>query len=119
MRGSRGADVAAARVRPAHKALVADDDVALLRLVQTGRCDAALREASQLGRALEGAPRSAYGVVAGRIETGAGFAIALQRNSPLTPSVDRALKRLRADGKLGRLAKVWLGLDPARLPVLR
>jgi ABC-type amino acid transport substrate-binding protein len=34
-------------------------------------------------------------------------------------AVNRALGRLRADGTLGRLARSWLGLDPARLRVLR
>ena len=119
VRGSRGADVAAARVRPARQALVAAGDDALLRLVQTGRCDAALREAPLLGQALAARPRAAFGPVAGRIETGAAFSVALQKGSPLTSSVDRALRRLRAEGKLGRLAKAWLGLDPGRLRVLR
>ncbi len=34
-------------------------------------------------------------------------------------AVDRALARLRRDGTLDRLARFWLGLDPASLPVLR
>jgi ABC-type amino acid transport substrate-binding protein len=34
-------------------------------------------------------------------------------------AVDRELGRLRRDGTLGRLAKAWLGLDPASLRVLR
>jgi ABC-type amino acid transport substrate-binding protein len=119
VRGSRGADVAAGRVRPGRRAIVAADDATLLRLVQTGRCEAALREAPRLGRELSRSHRGAYGAVAGRIETEAAFAVALQRNSPLTARVDQALRRMRAEGKLGRLAKAWLGLDPARLRVLR
>jgi ABC-type amino acid transport substrate-binding protein len=119
VRRSRGADVAGARVRPVRKTLVAANDAALLRLVQTGRCDAALRETPQLAQALADGDRGAYGPVVGRIETGVAFAIALQRHSPLTAPVDRALQALRADGKLGRLARAWLGLDPARLRVLR
>ncbi len=119
VRGSRGADVAAARVRVRRPALVAAGDKALLRLVQTGRCDAALREAPLLGRALASAHRGAYGPIAGRIETEAAFTVALQKGSPLTPRVDVALRQLRAEGTLGRLAKAWLGIDPARLRALR
>lgn len=119
VRGSRGADTAASRVRPRLKTLRAIDDQALLRLVRTGRCDAALREAPQLGQALARAGRGSFGPVVGRIETEAAFAVALQKGSPLTARVDGALRRLRAAGVLGRLAKTWLGLDPARLRVLR
>lgn len=119
VRGSRGADTAASRVRPRLRTLRASDDQALLRLVRTGRCDAALREAPQLGQALAEAGRGAYGPVAGRIETEAAFAVALEKGSPLTERVNGALRRLRAEGALARLARAWLGLDPSRLPVLR
>ena len=33
--------------------------------------------------------------------------------------VDRALRRMRADGTMHRLARTWLGIDPARLRLLR
>ena len=46
--GSRGA-AAARRVRSAFAPLVAESDAELLRLVQTGRCDVAVREAPLLG----------------------------------------------------------------------
>jgi ABC-type amino acid transport substrate-binding protein len=119
VRGSRGADVAAGRVRPRRRALAARDDGVLLRLVQTGRCEAALREVPQLAEALAARPRGAYGPIAARIGTEAAFAVALPKGSPLTPHVDRALHRLRSDGRLGRLTRAWLGVDPSRLRVLR
>jgi ABC-type amino acid transport substrate-binding protein len=54
------------------------------------------------------------------VESGDGFVVAVSRGGGLDPAaVDRALGRLRADGTLGRLARAWLGLDPARLRVLR
>jgi ABC-type amino acid transport substrate-binding protein len=119
VRGSRGADVAAGRVRPRTRALVARDDAALLRLVRTGRCEAALREVPELAVALATGARGAYGPIAARIDTEAAFAVALPKGSPLTSQVDRALRRMRSDGRLGKLTRAWLGVDPSRLRVLR
>lgn len=117
-RGSRGADAVAGRVRPAAAPLRTDDLESLLRLVQTGRCDAAVADATALALALAGR-RERYGPLVGRIDTGAAYALALERGSPLLPAVDRALARLAADGALRRLAADWLGVDLARVPVLR
>ena len=118
IRGSRGGDVAAHRVRPVAKSLLARDLTELLRWVQTGRCDAAVADGPALGAAVARTPRR-YGRVAGRIETGATFAIALPHGSPLAAGVRRALAALRADGVVTRLARAWLGFDPARLRALR
>jgi ABC-type amino acid transport substrate-binding protein len=58
--------------------------------------------------------------VVGRIRHGKGLAVAVARGGGLTAAeVDRQLARLRHDGTLRRLARTWLGLDPAALPVLR
>jgi ABC-type amino acid transport substrate-binding protein len=118
VRGSRGADVAAQRARPVSGTLLARDVVELLRWVQTGRCDAAVHEAPALGASVVNARRR-YGRLAGRIETGATYAIALPHGSPLAADVGRALAALRADGVVTRLARAWLGFDPARLRALR
>ena len=117
---TRGSDVRAALngVAPASRPLLAMDDRELLGLVQTGRCDAAVREAPLLGAALRRLP-GRYGPVAGRVVTTEGYVAALPRGSDLVDDVDRALVRLRADGTLGRIAKRWLGFDPAGLRVLR
>ena len=118
---TRGSDVRAALdgIAPASPPLRAADDRELLGLVQTGRCDAAVREAPLLGVALRRFP-GRYGPVAGRVAMDRrGFVVALPRGSELVPEVDRALSRLRADGTLRRIAERWLGFDLARLRVLR
>jgi ABC-type amino acid transport substrate-binding protein len=117
-RGTRGAGVIATRIRPALPALVLPDSDALARRVQTGLCDASLVEAAALGSFLAGR-RGRLGPVAGRVETGAGYAVALERGDPLRPRVDAALRALRASGTLARLRQGWLAADPERLPVLR
>jgi polar amino acid transport system substrate-binding protein len=115
--GSRGA-AAARRVRSAFVPLVAEGDAELLRLVQTGRCDAAVREAPLLGAAMRRLG-GRYGPMGGRIETGATWALAVPRGSVIEPDVDRALSRLRRDGTLRRITTRWLGFDPAGLRRLR
>jgi ABC-type amino acid transport substrate-binding protein len=117
-RGRRAADAVAGRVRPRERALLVGSVDALLRKLQTGACDAGLAELSRLGPELEGR-RDLYGGLAGRIETQRAYAVALERNGALLPATDRALRSLRADGTLRRLATAWLGVDQTRLRVLR
>ena len=118
-RGSDALPVVARTVRPVRPPLVAPGRERLRTLLRTGACDAAVVPAWQAG-ALIGGPGRLFGPVAGRIEHGEGLVIAVARGSGLDPAdVDRALRRLRADGSLGRLARSWLGLDPAALRRLR
>ena len=112
------ATVVVGRVRPNLPALLAPNTGAMLRRVQTGACDAAVLDVTELRAALVG-HAGRLGPVAGRIETDVAYAIALEKRSPLTPKVNRALRRLRAGGTLARLRSEWLGGDPLRLPVLR
>jgi ABC-type amino acid transport substrate-binding protein len=91
----------------------------LRTMVRTGACDAALVPAVEAGRFVEGQLRS-FGPVVGRIPRGKGLVIAVPRGAGVdVAAVDRELGRLRRDGTLGRLAKAWLGLDPALLRILR
>jgi ABC-type amino acid transport substrate-binding protein len=91
----------------------------LRTLVRTGACDAALVPAVEAGRFVAGS-RASLGPVVGRIERGKGLVVAVPRGGTVdATAVDRELERLRRDGTLGRLARSWLGLDPASLPVLR
>jgi ABC-type amino acid transport substrate-binding protein len=97
--------------------LLLPDEDALARRLQTGLCDAALVDAARLA-AFTAGRRDRLGLVAGRVETGVGYAIALARGSGLAPRVDVALRRLHADGTLARLRRSSFGVDPLRLPVL-
>ena len=87
--------------------------------LRTGTCDAALVPAVQAGRLLAGR-RGLLGPVVGRVRRGDGIGASVPVGSSLDRrAVDRELARLRRDGTLGRLARLWLGLDPAALAVLR
>lgn len=117
-RGTPAARVIASAIRPSLRPLLLPDADALVRRVQTGLCDAGLVEASSLGRFVAGR-RARLGAVAGRVETGVAYAVALERGDPLRARVDAALRALRADGTLARLRRASLGGDPERLRVLR
>lgn len=113
----RGSDAsrAVSRFHPA-KTELAPGTERLRELVRAGACDAALLPAVDAGRFVRGQA----GVVVGRVERGKGLVVAVPRGAGLDVSVvDRELGRLRRDGTLGRLARTWLGLDPAALRILR
>jgi ABC-type amino acid transport substrate-binding protein len=60
-----------------------------------------------------------YGPLAGRIVTHEKYAVALEKGSPLRPSIDKALRAAIKDGTLKTLRRRWLGVDTAKLPALR
>ena len=108
-RGTRAADAVASLRIPAR--MLAGSRAELARLVRTGRCDVALSDAGDATR-LGGRPVA-------RIESAVGYGIGVSRASGLGASLTRELRILGRNGTLGRLARSWLGLDPARLPRLR
>jgi ABC-type amino acid transport substrate-binding protein len=117
-RGSEAARAATA-VGPRLRPVFVSGVERLRTLVRTGACDAALVPAVEAGRFVAG-QRSSFGSVVGRIQRGSGLTVAVPRGAGVdVAAVDRELARLRRDGTLGRLARSWLGLDPASLPVLR
>jgi ABC-type amino acid transport substrate-binding protein len=119
VRGGDGARVASAVVRPTRAPLLVVGTDRLRTVLRTGACDAALVPAVQAGRFVEG-QRRLFGPVAGRIRHGDGLAAVVATGSGLVvESVNRELARLRRDGTLSRLARAWLGIDPAALRVLR
>jgi polar amino acid transport system substrate-binding protein len=117
-RRSESAVLVSRQVRPTLPPLLAGDAAALVRRIQTGACDAGLVPVTALASALAGR-RDRLGPIVGRIDTDVAYAIALERRSPLTPLVNRALRSLQVDGTLARLRGSWLGGDPLRLPALR
>ena len=118
---SRGSDGVAAltTLRPRTSPLVVVGADRLRDLLRTGACDAALVPSFDVGRFVAG-QRPLLGPVVGRIRRGDGLGIAVRSGGGLdVAAVNRALVGLRRDGTLARLARTWLGLDPAALPRLR
>ena len=118
-RGSDGARSIAGSVHPFVKPILPSSDARLLELVQTGACDAALVEAGSVGQFVAGRG-GILGPVSAKVERGGGYVVAVTRGGPIAVSeVDQALARMRVDGTMHRLARQWLGIDPARLRPLR
>lgn len=115
LRGSDGARALAAAVLPATRPVLVASPTRLLELVRTGACDAALVDAAGVGRFVAG-QGALLGPITARVPFGGGYVVAVTRGGPVAVAdVDRALARMRADGTMHRLAKAWLGIDPARL----
>lgn len=115
--GTNGARTIAS-LAPEAPALKVAGTARLLQLIQTGACDAAVVDAIKAGRITEG-HRALVGPFAARIAHGSGLVVGVSRTSTVpATAVDRIVKRLRANGTLSRLARFWLGVDPAALPVL-
>ena len=118
-RGDGALPIVARAVQPRRAPLVAADRERLRALVRTGSCDAAVLPAYEAGRFVARRPRL-LGPVAGRIAHGKGLVVAVARGSGIAVAdVNRQLAGLRADGTMARLARMWLGHDPARLSRLR
>jgi len=119
VQGSDGARALATVVSPTSAPMLPSTQERLFQLVQTGVCDAALVGAVEVGRFVAG--RGALlGPVSARVALGNGYGVAVPRSSPISVAeVARALRGLRADGTMHRLARRWLTIDPARLRLLR
>lgn len=118
---TRGREAArtASWLRPAQAPIAAPGPARLVRLLQTGACDAALLDVTEAGRVVDG-NRAVLGPLAARVRWDTGLVAIVRRGAPVAAvRVDRAIAALRADGTIGRLARLWLGADPATLPVLR
>ena len=110
---------AIAAIHPDRPTQYASSVKRLLQLVQTGSCDAAAIDAVKAGRLVEG-KKSLLGPVAARLLFGSGMVVVVSRDAAVkVTDVDRAVHRLRANGTLSKLARFWLGVDPAALPILR
>lgn len=118
VRGSDGARALALGAVPAARAMRASTNDRLLQLVETGACDAALVDAGTVGRFVAG-ERALLGPTSARVAFGQGYVVAVTHGGPIAvAAVGAALRGMRIDGTMHRLAQQWLGIDPARLRLL-
>jgi polar amino acid transport system substrate-binding protein len=116
-RGTTGADYIRLKVRPNKKALFPANTTIQYQQLRNGQCDAALYDAPLLG-AERGQRPTAYGPIIGQIVTSEKYGAVFEKGSALRPQVNAILKRLLANGTVGRLSKKWLTADVSKLPIL-
>lgn len=86
--------------------------------VQAGRCDAFVMDVPIIASQKKTKP-SAYGPIAGQIETHEQYGGVLSKGSKLTASVSAAINALNANGTIGKLQKKWFAIDVSKIPVLK
>ena len=84
--------------------------------VEAGKCDALILDVPIVVSQSKKKP-GAYGGVVGQIVTHEGYGAVMDRGSKLKPSLDSAIKALKADGTVKRLQQKWLPFT--RVPILK
>jgi polar amino acid transport system substrate-binding protein len=105
------------KLRPAKKPLVySASSSAAFDAVEAGRCDALILDVPIVGAQSKKKP-GAYGGVAGQIVTGEFYGAVMDKGSAFKPFLDRAIKKLKANGTIRRLQQRWI--PPANPPILK
>jgi polar amino acid transport system substrate-binding protein len=117
-RGTTAVAQITGRIKPTTKPRLFAGQTPLMQALQALRCDAVVFDAPILANLRADAP-DRYGPLAGVIPTGERYGVVLPEGSVLTPSVNRAIARLKARGTLSGLSKRWLSADLAKLRTLR
>jgi polar amino acid transport system substrate-binding protein len=86
--------------------------------VQVGRCDAFVMDVPIIASQKKTRP-SAYGPIAGQIQTNEKYGAVLSKGSKLTPVVSAAIRALTANGTIAKLQQKWFAIDVAKIPVLK
>src|SRR5947199_2926710 len=104
-------------IRPSKKPLVySPSSTAAFDAVEAGKCDALILDVPIVVSQSKKKP-GAYGGVVGQIVTHEGYGAVMDHGSKLKPSLDNAIKALKADGTISTLQKKWLPFT--RVPILK
>jgi len=94
-------------LRPAKKPLVYNaSSTAAFDAVEAGKCDALILDVPIVVAQSQKKP-GAYGGVVGQIVTHEGYGAIMEKGSALKPSIDKAIKALKANGTMVKLAKKY------------
>ena len=107
------------KLRPPKTPLVySASTTAVFDAVESGRCQALIYDVpiivSQANK-----KKGAYGGVVAQIVTGESYGAVMEKGSALKPFVDRAIRKLKANGTLGRLQARWFGYKDSDFRVLK
>jgi polar amino acid transport system substrate-binding protein len=106
------------KLHPAKRPLTYPTTTAAFQAVQLNQCQALILDVPIVALERKSNP-SRYGAVAGQIATHEQYGAVLQKGSQLLPAVDAQIKKLTANGTIGKLQKKWFNLNFATIPVLK
>lgn len=86
--------------------------------VANGTCDAFMLDVPLILLEKKRAP-TRYGPVAGQIVTHEKYGAVLQKNSKLTPVVNRVLRKFTANGTIAKLQRKWFRISFTKIPTLK
>ena len=113
-----GLDWVQTKLRPAKQPQIYQTTSAAFTAVQVGRCDAFIMDIPIVASQKKLKP-SAYGPIAGQIDTNENYGAVLASGSKLKSLVNQAISALTADGTIGKLQKKWFNIDFSKVPVLK
>ena len=113
-----GLDWINAHLHPSKKPLTYPTTTAAFQAVQLNQCQAMILDVPIVALERKSKPTK-YGPVAGQIVTHEQYGAVLQKGSKLLPLVDAQIKKLTANGTVGKLQKKWFNLNFASIPVLK
>jgi polar amino acid transport system substrate-binding protein len=112
-----GLDYVQHQLHAAHVQIYTKTSAAFAAL-QVGRCDAFVMDVPIIASQKKTKP-SAYGPVAGQIETHEQYGAVMAKGSKLTPDVSAAIRALTKDGTIAKLQQKWFAIDVSKIPVLK
>jgi polar amino acid transport system substrate-binding protein len=113
-----GLDWINSKLRPSKRPLTYPTTTAAFQSVQLNQCQALILDVPIVALQAKADPGK-YGPVAGQIDTHEQYGAVLQKGSALAPFVDAQIKKLTANGTIGKLQKKWFNLNFAAIPVLK
>jgi polar amino acid transport system substrate-binding protein len=113
-----GLDWIKTQLHPAKAALAFPTTTAAYQAVQINKCEAMILDVPLVSLEKKQNP-SKFGPVAGQIVTHEQYGAVLQKGSKLLPIVNSTLKKLTANGTVGKLQKKWFNLEFSQIPALK
>jgi polar amino acid transport system substrate-binding protein len=113
-----GLDWINSHLKPDKRPLTYPTTTAAFQSVQLNQCQALILDVPIVALQRKADP-SKYGPVAGQIVTHEQYGGVLQKGSKLLPLVDAQIKKLAANGTIGKLQKRWFNIDFSTIPALK
>ena len=113
-----GLDWINSKLHPSKRPLTYPTTTAAFQAVQLNQCQALILDVPIVALQAKADPGK-YGPVAGQIDTHEQYGAVMQKGSKLAPLVDAQIKKLTANGTIGKLQKKWFNLNFASIPTLK